>query len=64
MRITVYQTIQIQNLKIGSITNSSVLQIGSAGIIKALSNLYNTGRFIGPAPAPGEAIPPLVPLSQ
>jgi spore germination protein PB len=44
------QNIVIHQVKIGGITNSSVFQIGSAGVIKSLSNLYNTGGFIGPAP--------------
>ncbi|TYS65652.1 spore gernimation protein GerPB [Sutcliffiella horikoshii] len=44
------QSIVIHHLKIGGISNSSVFQIGSAGVIKSLSNLYNTGDFTGPAP--------------
>ena len=44
------QSIVIHHLKIGGISNSSVFQIGSAGVIKSLSNLYNTGNFEGPAP--------------
>ncbi len=44
------QNIVIHHLKIGGITNSSVFQIGSAGVIKSLSNLYNTGGFVEPAP--------------
>jgi spore germination protein PB len=51
MNLYVQQSISIQLLKIGGITNSSVLQIGSAGIIKAASSLYNTGGFTGPAPS-------------
>lgn len=74
MNIYVQQSIQIQFIKIGGITNSSVLQIGSSGIIKPVSNLFNTGGFTGPAPAaekPGTIISsqigsqpfaPLVPL--
>lgn len=50
MNFYICQTINIQQLKVGSISNSSVLQIGSAGMIKPLSNLYNTGGFKGPAP--------------
>lgn len=50
----VCQTITIQNLRINAISNSSVLQIGTAGIIKSLSNLYNTGGFTGPAPQIGQ----------
>lgn len=51
MNLYVQQSISIQFLKIEGITNSSVLQIGSAGIIKASSRLYNTGGFTGPAPS-------------
>jgi spore germination protein PB len=50
MNITVHQQITIQTLRVGSVSNSSVLQIGAAGVIKALSNLYNTGGFTGAAP--------------
>lgn len=49
--MNVYQTITIQVLRIDGITNSSVLQIGTAGIVKSLSNLYNTGGFTAPAPS-------------
>lgn len=61
MNIYVQQSISIQFLKIEGITNSSVLQIGSAGIIKAASSLYNTGGYTGPAPSAvqtGSIIPP------
>ncbi|QFT88315.1 putative spore germination protein GerPB [Bacillus sp. THAF10] len=44
------QSIVIHQVKIGGISNSSVFQIGSAGMIKSLSNLYNTGDFTGPGP--------------
>lgn len=37
-------------IKIGSVNNSSVFQIGSAGIIKPYSTLANTGGFTEPAP--------------
>jgi spore germination protein PB len=50
MNFYIHQTININQLKVGSVSNSSVLQIGSAGMIKPLSNLYNTGGFKGPAP--------------
>lgn len=50
MNFYVQQSIHINMIKIGSITSSSVLQIGSAGIIKDISNLYNTGGFTEPAP--------------
>lgn len=50
MNFYVNQSIIIQYIKIGGISNSSVFQIGSAGIIKPHSHLYNTGGFTGPAP--------------
>lgn len=50
MNFYIQQSININLLKISGITNSSVLQIGSAGIIKPVSYLYNTGGFTGPAP--------------
>jgi spore germination protein PB len=53
MNFYIQQSIQINFIKIGSVTNSSVLQIGSAGIIKPASYLYNTGCFTGPAPEAG-----------
>lgn len=55
MNYYIQQTIQIHFLKVQGISNSSVLQIGSAGVIKPNSHLYNTGGFTGPAP---EAKPP------
>jgi spore germination protein PB len=45
----VHQSIIINNLRVGSITTSSVFQIGSAGTIKALSKFANTGGFTEPA---------------
>jgi spore germination protein PB len=72
MNFYINQTIQINHLKVEAVSNSSVLQIGSAGIIKPLANLYNTGAFTTPAPAAispgGEQIQtppesPLVPLA-
>ncbi|MDP4085052.1 MAG: spore germination protein GerPB [Bacillota bacterium] len=50
MNFYIQQSIHIHFIKIGGITNSSVLQIGSAGIIKPAAYLYNTGGFIKPAP--------------
>ncbi len=66
MNITVYQQITINTLRVNSISNSSVLQIGSSGSIQALANLYNTGGFTKPAEEaelPGE-YQPLIPLSS
>ncbi len=50
MNFYIQQSIHINLLKIDGITNSSVLQIGSAGLIKPVSYLYNTGGFSEPAP--------------
>jgi spore germination protein PB len=50
MNFYIQQSIHIHFIKINGITNSSVLQIGSAGIIKPASYLYNTGGFTQPAP--------------
>lgn len=55
MNFFIQQSIQINMIKIGSIANSSIFQIGSAGVMKGVSNLYNTGGFTGPAP---EALKP------
>ncbi|WP_339293109.1 spore germination protein GerPB [Paenibacillus sp. FSL W8-0187] len=65
MNLTVHQCINIQQLRVGAVTNSSVLQIGTAGEIRALSNIYNTGGFTGPAPEfepQNSSNNPLVPL--
>lgn len=62
MNLIVNQSIVIQQLKVGGISNSSILQIGTAGIIKSHSQLYNTGQFTGPAPQAGAVGTPLVPL--
>ncbi|MRX73516.1 spore gernimation protein GerPB [Bacillus lacus] len=71
MNFYIDQSIQINYLRVGAVSNSSVLQIGSAGIIKPLSNLYNTGGFIEPAPLAetttgieGSTPVPLVPLTS
>lgn len=55
MNFYIQQSIQINFIKIDSMTNSSVLQIGSAGMIKPSSHLYNTGGFTQPAPEAGAA---------
>ncbi|MCL6570430.1 MAG: spore germination protein GerPB [Bacillus sp. (in: Bacteria)] len=69
MNFYIQQSIQINSIKINGITNSSVLQIGSAGIIKPQTNLYNTGGFTQPAPTaisggetPSTLLSPAVPL--
>jgi spore germination protein PB len=55
MNFYINQSICINYLRVEAVSNSSVLQIGSAGIIKPLSNLYNTGGFTGAAPEIGTA---------
>lgn len=50
MNFYIQQSINIKLLRIEGISNSSVLQIGSAGMIKPASYLFNTGGFTGPAP--------------
>lgn len=56
MIFNIQQTFQINMIKIGSINNSSVLQIGSAGIIKSQALVSNTGGFEKPAPQLGKEI--------
>jgi spore germination protein PB len=66
----IQQSININMIRIDGISNSSVLQIGSAGIIKPASYLYNTGGYTAPAPEAsgtltGEPAPaPVVPLQS
>lgn len=50
MNLFVNQNIVIHTIRIEGISNSSVFQIGSAGVIKSLSQFFNTGGFIEPAP--------------
>ncbi|MCL6616964.1 MAG: spore germination protein GerPB [Anoxybacillus ayderensis] len=50
MNFYIHQTISIHQLKIGSLTNSSVLQIGTTGKVQPLATLSNTGQFTQPAP--------------
>ena len=45
MSLTIYQIINIHAIKIGAVTNSSVVQIGTTGSIQAQSDIYNTGGF-------------------
>ncbi len=47
MNFYVNQSIHINYMRVESVSNSSILQIGSAGSIKSLSNLYNTGSYVG-----------------
>ena len=50
MIFNIHQTIHINMIRIEGITNSSVFQIGSAGVIKPYAALANTGEFTQPAP--------------
>ncbi|ULO10081.1 spore gernimation protein [Paenibacillus sp. 19GGS1-52] len=44
MNLSVYQCISIHSLSIGTLSSSSILQIGTSGKINALSHNYqNTG---------------------
>ncbi len=52
MNYFIQQNIQINILKIGSVGNASVLQIGSAGLIRPSAHIYNSGGFTKPAPEP------------
>ncbi|MFC4386822.1 spore germination protein GerPB [Gracilibacillus marinus] len=66
MELTINQSIYIHFLKVGSVSNSSVLQIGSTGQLHALSQLYNTGGFAKTAEDVGleSSVEPLVPLAS
>ncbi|MGI2294003.1 spore germination protein GerPB [Paenibacillus sp. GXUN7292] len=57
MNWTVYQHITINHFKVDNVSNSSVLQVGSAGSISGISQLYNTGGFVEPAPELTEPTP-------
>ncbi|MGN1401467.1 MAG: spore germination protein GerPB [Bacillus sp. (in: firmicutes)] len=50
MGLHINQNIHIHSIRITSISNSSIFQIGSAGIIKSLSTLANSGKFTEIAP--------------
>jgi spore germination protein PB len=64
MNITVYQCISVYKLKIGTISNSSVLQIGTSGKINALSHSYDTSDvpMFPPSAASGITDSPVAPL--
>lgn len=65
MILIVHQSIHIHMIRIDGISNASVFQVGSAGIIKPLAQLMNTGGFTEPAPGMDVADstgPPYVPL--
>lgn len=67
MNVTVYQCISVNNLSIGTISNSSVLQIGTSGRIHTLSNNYQSEQASDAPPptstsSPSTSDAPLVPL--
>lgn len=62
MNLTVHQTITIHQLRVDSVTNSSVLQVGTAGSIASNAQLYNSGGFTEPAPQLEESPLNFVPL--
>jgi spore germination protein PB len=51
MNLIVHQSIVIHSLKVNNVSNSAILQIGTAGIIKSLSNSYNSAAGASP-PSP------------
>jgi|GEM_PF-1249709 Protein of unknown function (DUF2539). len=52
MKWIVHQSIHIHILRVNSISNSSVLQIGTSGLIQSGARLFNTGGFQSLAPEP------------
>ncbi|MFC3883675.1 spore germination protein GerPB [Bacillus songklensis] len=62
MNFYVNQSICIHSLRINAVTNASVLQIGSSGLVRTTANLFNTGGFTGPAPEAKKLQAPLIPL--
>ena len=70
MNYYVQQSIQIQYIRIGGMSNSSVFQIGTCGQITPNSYLYNTGGYTEPAPKAekngngSSTAAPLVPLQS
>ncbi|REJ28154.1 MAG: spore gernimation protein KA [Caldibacillus debilis] len=50
MALYVHQSIHINVLRVGNIINSSLLQIGTSGIIHSSAQLANTGMFAAPIP--------------
>lgn len=69
MRLCIQQSIVIHQLRVEVVSNSSILQIGTAGSVKSLSQLFNTGGYTDSIPKvveteePLNLEVPLVPLS-
>ncbi|WP_091498324.1 spore germination protein GerPB [Amphibacillus marinus] len=59
----IQQSIIIYQIKIGSISNASVFQIGTTGSFQTYASLNNTGQFTEVLDKP-EFDAPIVPLSQ
>lgn len=64
MNFFIHQNIVIHTIKVEAISNSSILQVGSAGIIKPVSQLFNTGGFTEAAPLTEGSNIPFIPLSE
>ncbi|CAH8713033.1 spore germination protein GerPB [Paenibacillus thiaminolyticus] len=62
MNLIVHQSITIQNLCVNTISNSSVLQIGSAGVIQPLSNPPSAPEPVQSVQEAAETGTSLVPL--
>lgn len=58
MNLIVHQSIVIHHLRVEVVSNASILQIGCAGTMKSVSQLFNTGGYTGPAPEPGKPFTP------
>ncbi|MGM9987777.1 MAG: spore germination protein GerPB [Bacillaceae bacterium] len=59
MNFYVNQSINIHYLRIGGVSNASVFQIGSAGMIRSTTELKNSGGYtktVEPLVAPGQVI--------
>ena len=62
MNFYIKQNIHIHSIRISTIANSSTLQIGSAGIIKPVTKLENSGGFTEPAPKTKPKANPTIPV--
>ncbi len=61
MNWVIHQTIMIQQIRIDSVSQASILQIGSAGKVSSFSQSYEFGAYrpgmfnAGGLPVPGQA---------
>ncbi|WP_135554192.1 spore germination protein GerPB [Paenibacillus cymbidii] len=60
MTITVHQSIAIGQFRVDSVSDASVLIIGTAGTISSLANSYNSGAFPEGKGEVGQKISPFV----